>query len=97
LLPPTFFRGAFVISPTVFLHKGYRFFFYSREEDRKHIHVISLTGESKFWLEPSPELVKNRGHSDRQLKQIKMVIEEHLYEFISAWNRHFDLGADECF
>lgn len=83
------------MSPTVYLHKSYRFFFYSRVEDRKHIHVVSSAGESKFWLEPSPELVKNRGHSERQLKQIKMVIEGHHHEFISAWNRHFDHGADK--
>ena len=83
------------MSPTVYLHKGYRFFSYSREEVRKHIHVISSAGEFKFWLEPSPELVKNRGHSERQLNQIKIVIEEHQHEFISAWNRHFDHGADE--
>jgi len=85
------------MSPTVYQHKGYRFFFYSREEDRKHIHVISSAGESKFWLEPSPELVKNWGHSERQLKQITMIIEGHHHEFISAWKRHFDLGANEHF
>jgi len=40
------------MSPTVFREKGYRFFFFSREETRMHIHVISGDGEAKFWLEP---------------------------------------------
>lgn len=56
------------MSPTVYLHKGFRFFFYSREEERKHIHVVSSAGESRFWLEPSPELVKKQGHSEHQRK-----------------------------
>ena len=39
------------MSPTVFKEKGYRFFFFSREELRMHIHVSSHDGEAKFWLE----------------------------------------------
>ncbi|MBM3434955.1 MAG: DUF4160 domain-containing protein [Bacteroidetes bacterium] len=40
------------MSPTVFKIGKYRFFFFSREELRKHIHVISPEGEAKFWIEP---------------------------------------------
>jgi len=40
------------MSPTIFRHKGYRFFFFSREEKRMHIHVFCTDGEAKFWLEP---------------------------------------------
>lgn len=40
------------MSPTVFREKGYRFFFFSREESRMHVHVVSGDGEAKFWLEP---------------------------------------------
>ena len=38
--------------PTVFIEGPYRFYFFSREETRKHIHVISSEGELKIWLEP---------------------------------------------
>ncbi len=41
-----------MMSPTVFRAKGYRFFFFSREEARMHIHVHHESGEAKFWLEP---------------------------------------------
>ncbi|MGD9164083.1 MAG: DUF4160 domain-containing protein [Chromatiales bacterium] len=47
------------MSPTVFKEKGYRFFFFSREEERPHVHVISADGEAKFWLEPDIEIAKN--------------------------------------
>lgn len=40
------------MSPTVLIIKKYRFFFNSREEKRKHIHVSTSDGTAKFWLEP---------------------------------------------
>ena len=40
------------MSPTVLRYKHYRFFFFSREETRKHVHVVSPEGEAKFWWEP---------------------------------------------
>jgi len=38
------------MSPTVFKEKGYRFFFFSREESRMHVHVVSGEGEAKSGL-----------------------------------------------
>jgi len=38
--------------PTVLKIKDYRFFFFSREESRQHIHIYCQNGEAKFWLEP---------------------------------------------
>ena len=40
------------MSPTIFRHRSYRFYFFSREEPRRHVHVISPDGEAKFWIEP---------------------------------------------
>jgi len=51
------------MSPTVFKEKGYRFFFFSREESRMHVHVVSDEGEAKFWLEPEIELAKNYNYT----------------------------------
>jgi len=59
------------MSPTVFREKGYRFFFFSREESRKHVHVMSGDGEAKFWIEPDIELANNYGYSRQQLKEIE--------------------------
>jgi hypothetical protein len=47
-----------IMTPTVFREKGYRFFFFSREENRMHVHVISGDGEAKYWLEPKIELAE---------------------------------------
>ena len=58
-------------------------------EERPHIHVVSATGESKFWMEPKIEIAKNYYHSAKQLKEIKQLIQENHHAIISAWNRHF--------
>ncbi len=77
------------MSPTIFIEKGYRFFFFSREEPRMHVHVHCSDGEAKYWLEPDIVLAKNYLLSRRQLKQIKQLIEEHYDELTSAWEKHF--------
>ena len=77
------------MSPTVFRQDGYRFFFFSREEPRMHIHVYCADGEAKFWLEPQIELAKNYGLSRKQLKEIEKIIEEHYEEIKNAWKKVF--------
>jgi hypothetical protein len=77
------------MSPTVFREQGYRFFFFSREERRMHVHVMSADGEAKFWLEPEIELAKNHRLSRKQLKQIESILEAHYDELIGAWRQHF--------
>jgi hypothetical protein len=78
------------MSPTIFREKGYRFFFFSREETRMHVHVYCGDGEAKIWLEPEIELAKNYGLSRLQLKQIEEIIEDHYNELTNAWQQHFN-------
>jgi len=77
------------MSPTIFRARGYRFFFFSREEPRMHVHVYSGHGEAKFWMEPEIELVTNHGLRSDQLGIIQKLIQEHEDEICTAWNRHF--------
>jgi hypothetical protein len=77
------------MSLTVCREGGYRFFFFSREEERMHVHTVSGYGEAKFWLEPEIELAKNFGYTRKQLKEIESMIEAHYDELISAWQAHF--------
>lgn len=78
------------MSPTVFKAGGFRFFFFSREEARPHVHVVSSDGEAKFWLEPEIRLAKSYYYSRQQLRDIAALIEEHKGELIRAWKKHFD-------
>ncbi|MBZ4201767.1 MAG: DUF4160 domain-containing protein [Methylovulum sp.] len=36
------------MSPTVFRERGYRFYFFSREEQRMHVHVQHTDGEANL-------------------------------------------------
>jgi hypothetical protein len=77
------------MSPTVFREKGFRFFFFSREETRMHVHVHCADGEAKFWLEPQIELAKNYKLSRLQLNNVEKMIEVHNEQLTSAWKNHF--------
>jgi hypothetical protein len=77
------------MSPTVFREDGYRFFFFSREETRMHVHIVSGNGEAKFWLEPEIKLAKNYNYSRKQIREIESLVEGHYDELISAWKQHF--------
>ncbi|WP_395343808.1 DUF4160 domain-containing protein [Ningiella sp. W23] len=77
------------MSPTVFREDGYRFFFFSREESRMHVHVLSGDGEAKYWLEPEIALAKSFGYSNKQLSRIEQLVRGRQDELISAWQRHF--------
>lgn len=77
------------MSPTILRYKKYRFFFFSREETRKHVHVVSPEGEAKFWLEPIVALAENFRLSPRELRELQQVVERRQHEILSAWNAHF--------
>jgi hypothetical protein len=77
------------MSPTVFREGPYRFYFFSREETRMHVHVHGPTGEAKFWLEPTVELAQNYGLSSQQVNTVLRVIREREDDIRKAWKTHF--------
>ena len=79
----------FAMAPTVVREGQFRLFFFSREENRIHIHVAHPDGEAKFWLTPDVHLAVNVGLSPVQVRQAQAVVEAHILEIKDAWNRHF--------
>ena len=77
------------MSPTIFRKGPLRFYFFSREEPRMHIHVKGPSGEAKFWLEPQTELAQNYGLSARHVSAALRLIEEHESDIRRAWQTHF--------
>jgi len=78
------------MSPTIFRDGAFRFFFFSREEERLHVHVQSPDGEAKFWIEPEIELARSYRLSDQDLKRVLELVIDHEQEIRNAWHRHFD-------
>jgi hypothetical protein len=75
--------------PTVFYFNGYRFFFFSNENDEPiHIHIEKAEASAKYWLEPIGE-VYSYGFTSKQRKEIKAIIESRINELKKAWNEHF--------
>ena len=77
------------MAPTVFREGAFRFFFFSREESRIHIHVAHTDGEAKFWLKPSIELAMNQGLNSKQISEALMLVQNHEKEILNAWHDHF--------
>jgi hypothetical protein len=77
------------VCPTIFKVGRFRFFFFSREEPRPHVHVDAADGEAKFWLDPLGELATNHGFSPRDLREIREILVERQQEIRDAWDRHF--------
>jgi hypothetical protein len=77
------------MSPTVFQEGKNRFFFFSREETRMHVHVTNPDGEAKFWMEPTVSLATSYNLSAEQLNRLQKIIEEHKNEIKRSWKRHF--------
>ena len=77
------------MSPTVFRAGGYRFYFFSREEPRMHVHVHHESGEAKIWLEPAIVVAQNYGLSPARLAAALRLVQEHKNEIRAAWQTHF--------
>ena len=78
------------MSPTVLRYRNYRFFFFSREETRMHVHVSCPDGEARFWLEPVVALAEHHGLSTKQLKELQRVLERKQDEIVKRWLKHFE-------
>jgi hypothetical protein len=77
------------VSPTVLRAKGFRLFFFSREETRMHVYVQSPQGEAKFWLEPRSELAQSYGLPPHEVNAALQLVKENEDVIRRAWHGHF--------
>jgi hypothetical protein len=77
----------FSMSPTVFIAKGFRFYFFSLK--RRACTCISKEQMgTKFWLEPEIELAMQHGLPPHRVSEIRRLVEEHEDEIRNAWQQH---------
>ena len=77
------------LPPPVFREGELRFFFFSRQEPRPHVHVSHPDGEAKFGLSPTVELARNIGLSSPRIKEAERLVETRQQASIDAWSSHF--------
>jgi Domain of unknown function (DUF4160) len=76
--------------PTVLRELGFRFFFYSNENNEPaHIHIEKGDATAKIWLQPI-DVENNYGFSNREMNQILKIITENQLNFIQFWHDYFN-------
>jgi hypothetical protein len=78
------------MSPTGLRVRGYRFYFYSREQTRPHVHVQHASGEAKSWLDPKVALANDYGLSEARAAVAVRIAREHEDDIRAAWRAHFE-------
>ena len=77
------------MSPTVFREGPFRFYFFSREETRLHVHVYGPDGEAKFWLAPV-RLERSHAFSRKEIRRIQALAKQHEQHLLESWNEFFN-------
>lgn len=76
--------------PTVLTEQGFRFFFWSNENDEPmHVHVEKSGAEGKIWLEPIIKVAYMHGFNPKEQKIIMSIITGKFLTFQQKWNEHF--------
>ena len=77
------------VGPTIFRAKGLRFFFFSREEERMHEHMMWVEGEAKVWIDPRIEMARSHRLNAKTVSTALELIREREDEIRKSWNEHF--------
>jgi hypothetical protein len=83
-------QGIKSLMPTVLRVSPYRLAFYSSNgSEPPHVHVISPTGQAKFWLDPIG-LARSTGVSVRELRQMESIVSHNREHLLRNWHEYFD-------
>ena len=76
--------------PTIFIINGFRFFFYSSENDEPiHVHIINGNANGKVWLEPEISIAYMHEFTTRETRQIMEIITDEIVTLKKKWNEYF--------
>ena len=76
--------------PTVIRVGPYRLAFYSSNGvEPPHVHVISATGQAKFWLDPI-SVARSVAVTARELRQIESIVRDNREQLLRSWHEYFD-------
>jgi hypothetical protein len=83
-------QGIKSLMPTVLRVGPYRLAFYSSNgSEPPHVHVISPTGQAKFWLDPIG-VARSTGVSVRELRQMESIVSHNREHLLRNWHEYFD-------
>jgi hypothetical protein len=77
--------------PTVILINGWRFFFYSNEQNEPiHIHCKKVESECKYWIKENEfeiELAFSFNMNPRDFRDVRRIIFQNFDHIISEWKK----------
>ncbi|HYJ64987.1 MAG TPA: DUF4160 domain-containing protein [Parafilimonas sp.] len=77
--------------PTLLLIKGFRFFFYSNENNEPaHVHVTKDSAEGKIWLEPNLRIAYMNGFSTAEQRDIFNIVNANFESLKEKWYEFFN-------
>ena len=75
--------------PTLFTVFGFRFMFYSNDNEPIHVRVIKGSAEARFQVQPDIVLLDNRGLKPAELKLAESLVEENKEVIVERWKAFF--------
>jgi hypothetical protein len=76
--------------PKVLEVNGYKFSFYSNENDEPaHVHINKGNGNAKYWLEPETIEEYSYGFTARERRDIRNIIQNKYELLIVKWYEYF--------
>ncbi|MDA8335572.1 MAG: DUF4160 domain-containing protein [Peptococcaceae bacterium] len=80
--------------PTVFIEKGFRFFFYSKDiSERPHIHIENADGEIKLWLDTFTVAKRYSNMKKGDERQAIEIAKQRYQDIIDAWQKLISTGG----
>lgn len=77
--------------PTVLIIDGFRFFFYSNENnDPAHVHAKKGSAEGKIWLESVTEVCYLHHFTKAEEKDNQQIIEDNFENIKAKWDEYFN-------
>ncbi len=76
--------------PTILLLNGYRFYFFSNENNEPmHIYIVKGNAYGKIWLEPVISIVYLIGFTKTETRELNKIVNKHLDLFKMKWYEYF--------
>ena len=76
--------------PVVLFINGFRFKFYSNENNEPpHVHITKGNGNAKYWLVPELDEAYSYGFPVRERREIRELVTEHRESLIRNWHDYF--------
>lgn len=77
--------------PNVLFINGFRFFFYSNENDEPaHVHITKGNANGKVWLEPNIAITYMYDFTSAEQKNVMEIIRDNYATLINKWNEYFN-------